>query len=311
MATTNDAMFTALSGSYPSAGQTLGDLLYAFWSEKGLQYRGTLERDWYISEGALLKTNRTNLIINPNFETNTSNWSLVGAGTAITRITTDDYIGTASLQVDVSGTVVSAGVRSTVTAGLRFPVTAGLPYMFSAYVKVPAGQSSLPLRIRTNEYRADGTQNAAQISSAKTVSSEDGWVRLSFADTPTDGETPTVSMVIGVELASAVDSARQFLVDAVLVEQSSSLLPYFDGTYADAYTDYTLTSQSWNGTVDGSSSNGEWIKNGQTLGDLAYNYFTNIYDLVTFDTSDPDEWLELQVFDRYDTVEQEVLSLIW
>ena len=53
MATTNDAMFTALSGSYPSAGQTLGDLLYAFWSEKGLQYRGTLERDWYISEGAV------------------------------------------------------------------------------------------------------------------------------------------------------------------------------------------------------------------------------------------------------------------
>ena len=53
METTNDAMFTALSGSYPSAGQTLGDLLYAFWSEKGLQYRGTLERDWYISEGAV------------------------------------------------------------------------------------------------------------------------------------------------------------------------------------------------------------------------------------------------------------------
>jgi hypothetical protein len=53
MATTNDAMFTALSGSYPSAGQTLGDLLYAFWSEKGLQYRGTLERNWYIQEGAV------------------------------------------------------------------------------------------------------------------------------------------------------------------------------------------------------------------------------------------------------------------
>jgi hypothetical protein len=53
MATTNDAMFTALSGSYPDAGQTLGDLLYAFWSEKGLQYRGTLERDWYIQEGAV------------------------------------------------------------------------------------------------------------------------------------------------------------------------------------------------------------------------------------------------------------------
>ena len=53
MTTTNDAMFEALSKSYPTTGQTLGDLLYAFWSEKGLQYRGTLERDWYISEGAV------------------------------------------------------------------------------------------------------------------------------------------------------------------------------------------------------------------------------------------------------------------
>ena len=53
MTTTNDAMFVALSGTYPDSGQTLGDLLYAFWSEKGLQYRGTLERDWYISEGAV------------------------------------------------------------------------------------------------------------------------------------------------------------------------------------------------------------------------------------------------------------------
>ena len=52
MATTNDAMFEALSASYPSAGQTLGDLLYTFWSEKGLEYRGTLEYDFYVAAGA-------------------------------------------------------------------------------------------------------------------------------------------------------------------------------------------------------------------------------------------------------------------
>jgi hypothetical protein len=46
VATTNDAMFEALAGSYPSAGQTLGDLLYAFWSDKGLEYRGTLGYDF-------------------------------------------------------------------------------------------------------------------------------------------------------------------------------------------------------------------------------------------------------------------------
>jgi len=52
MTTTNDAMYEALSVAYPSTGQTLGDLLYAFWSEKGLQYRGTLEYDFYVAAGA-------------------------------------------------------------------------------------------------------------------------------------------------------------------------------------------------------------------------------------------------------------------
>jgi len=56
MATTNDAMFEALSASYPSAGQTLGDLLYTFWSEKGLEYRGTLAYQWLKDEGATGET---------------------------------------------------------------------------------------------------------------------------------------------------------------------------------------------------------------------------------------------------------------
>jgi len=56
MTTTNDAMFESLAGSYPSAGQTLGDLLYAFWSEKGLQYRGTLAYQWLKDEGAVGET---------------------------------------------------------------------------------------------------------------------------------------------------------------------------------------------------------------------------------------------------------------
>ena len=56
MATTNDAMFEALSVAYPSAGQTLGDLLYTFWSEKGLEYRGTLAYQFLKDEGATGET---------------------------------------------------------------------------------------------------------------------------------------------------------------------------------------------------------------------------------------------------------------
>ena len=52
MTTTNDAMYEALVLLYPNAGKTLGDLLYTHWSVEGLAYRGTLERDYYISSGA-------------------------------------------------------------------------------------------------------------------------------------------------------------------------------------------------------------------------------------------------------------------
>lgn len=50
MATTNDAMYTALKALYPTAGNTLGDLLYAHWSTVGLQYRGSLQFDYYVAQ---------------------------------------------------------------------------------------------------------------------------------------------------------------------------------------------------------------------------------------------------------------------
>jgi hypothetical protein len=45
-------MFVALKAMYPSGGDTLGDLLYTHWSTVGLQYRGSLQYDYYVSEGA-------------------------------------------------------------------------------------------------------------------------------------------------------------------------------------------------------------------------------------------------------------------
>ena len=56
MTTTNDAMYEALVVAYPLAGATLGDLLYAFWLEKGLEYRGTLQSEFFVSEGAVGNT---------------------------------------------------------------------------------------------------------------------------------------------------------------------------------------------------------------------------------------------------------------
>lgn len=198
---------------------------------------------------------RTNLITNPSFETNTATWSVVGAGTSISRITSDAYVGSACVQVN-KGAVANGRLTQTATSGLRIPVTAGQPYYISAYVKVPSGQPSCSLRIRTSEYRADGTQNAAQVSATTVVSDTDGWVRLSFADTPTSGATPTETMIMAVEETTA--NARTYLVDACLFEQTATLQPYFDGSIADAYTNYTLTAQAWTGTANASTSVTHW-----------------------------------------------------
>ena len=56
MTTTNDAMYEALVVAYPLAGATLGDLLYEFWLEKGLEYRGTLQFEFFQGEGAVGNT---------------------------------------------------------------------------------------------------------------------------------------------------------------------------------------------------------------------------------------------------------------
>jgi len=52
MTTTNDAMYVALKAMYPTVGDTLGDLLYAHWSNVGLGFRGSLQFDYYVSQGA-------------------------------------------------------------------------------------------------------------------------------------------------------------------------------------------------------------------------------------------------------------------
>jgi hypothetical protein len=56
MTTTADAIYEQLIVTYPDVGATIGDLLYAFWLEKGLEYRGTLQYEFFQGEGAVGNT---------------------------------------------------------------------------------------------------------------------------------------------------------------------------------------------------------------------------------------------------------------
>ena len=52
MATTNDAMYTALKAKYPTLS-TLGDLMYAFALDNGYDFRDTLGYEFSAATGAV------------------------------------------------------------------------------------------------------------------------------------------------------------------------------------------------------------------------------------------------------------------
>ena len=304
MTTTNDAMFEALAGSYPSAGQTLGDLLYAFWSDKGLQYRGSLQYDYYVSEGTKGNViSRSNLVPNPNFESGTPNWGGSNLQSILTTSTTQKYIGTQSLRLERTTSTGNLGCAlpenqvDTLANGVK--VVAGRTYTVSAYVyQTTAGTVDINMNymsgISTSVFSIENPFNPPVNT----------WSRISYTVTAPVGAD---SLRIVIRFLNRPIGEFAY-VDAVLVEEQTSVLPYFDGAYVNVYDDYALTTQSWSGTVNASTSTATWDGEA-TLGDLANNYFSVVYDTVTFDTDDFEEWLELEIFDRYDTVEQTLFSL--
>jgi hypothetical protein len=209
---------------------------------------------------------RTNLITNPSFEVDTTGWSSGGAAApTLTRTTAQSYSGVASL---LSTATASGGARANFFGVVNTPVTAGLTYTISAYTKAATTARSVDYII--DWYTSGGVFISTSISGVSTNSTS-AWTRA----TPYSVVAPVGAglAIPCVRFAGVVVSEAHYL-DAVLFEQSSSALPYFDGTYDDAYTGYTLTFQAWNGTADTSTSTTVWGLNtsgtGSALGDTTY-----------------------------------------
>lgn len=195
-----------------------------------------------ILAGYTTTTTRTNLVTNPNFETNTTGWSGVG-GSTLSQSSTSSYIGSYSLLV----TDTSTGLAGAATT---FTPTNGISYTLSFYVKNTAG-------LTRNMYAqigwSGGTFSTGTVTS---VTAGSGWVRLSVTGTAPNSSLANIYLVTSP--GASTETTDLALIDAVLIEASSSLLPYFDGTYADTYTGYTIESQTWNGTVNASTSTATW-----------------------------------------------------
>lgn len=183
--------------------------------------------------------NVTNLVTNPSFEVDTTNWFSF-AGTNV-RTTATSYSGTASLQTSAS----ASGSRGMYTDII---VTPGQTYTASMYVKAQTGTFTHWNYMRWLNISGGVISNDAFISTATT-----NWQR--FTQTKT---APAGAVTLRLMSISGAASATDWYTDAVQCQLGSTVTPYADGTYAEPYTGYTLTAQAWNSTPNLSSSLVVW-----------------------------------------------------
>jgi hypothetical protein len=208
-------------------------------------------RTWTWTTSYATTTSRTNLIQNPNFEVGTSTWTIQG-GATIARSTAHQYFGAASLLITSSTTDYNGASIGT----NRATVTAGQTYYLSAYVRNISGSTRF-IYIGIQWYNSSGVFISEVNSfSQGSLSTAAGWVRRYATGTaPANAVSANIFILSG---STGLTAGWETAADGILLETGSTQLPYFDGAYADAYSGYTLTSQSWSGTANASTSTATW-----------------------------------------------------
>lgn len=190
-----------------------------------------------------MATTRTNLVKNPSFEVDLTGWSKQGT-TVLTRDTTVAYSGSASMKVVANTTERRFVWGATGSAGSNadsVAVTAGQSVTYSYYVYPVSG--SLAFRPKIHWFNSSGgwIQDSDLQPGAVTLTAG-SWQRVSITAT-----APAGAGKFGISESGGIAT---FYVDGFLVEISSALGSYFDGsTPASGGFSY-----SWSGTPNASTS---------------------------------------------------------
>jgi hypothetical protein len=183
---------------------------------------------------------RVNYITNPSFEVDTTNWFGFGSAT-LARTTGQSNTGSASLSVTNSnGSGAQFG-----NSGTMIPLIAGEgTYYLSVYVKLASGATSANYFMRALQYEAQdsGGTVAAGTIGTQALTDTGSWARLSGSFTKS---ALANFLIIRVATASTTPG-DVFYVDSVLLEKSTTLNSYFDGS----------SNGFWSGTANDSFSGG-------------------------------------------------------
>lgn len=200
---------------------------------------------------------RTNLITNPSLETNTTGWS--GSNVTISQSTSYAKYGVDSLK----GVVTTTGTNRYLDyLNTAVPIISGQTYTYSCWVYLPlTNTADISLVLQAYPWNTTGLGAGINLDT-KTVT-RGIWTRFSGTFTPVNagGGTPATSCLFRVLNTASWAAGQEIYIDAALLEKSSTLGDYFDGSSK------VPIGCAWTGTANASSS---------TQTGINYQIFTGI-----------------------------------
>jgi hypothetical protein len=181
-----------------------------------------------------LGSSRTNLVRNPTFVNNVSDWATYG-GVTIAQTNAQSFSNTGCMQI------TSAGPPAKANTGF-IDVVAGRDYTASFYARSAATSRNAWIRIEWY----DASNNGGVSDSAGPATSTSGWTRHAATFT-----APAYAVKCRVEVGvSASVSGEVHYADAVMLTEGTDTPAYFDGSFTASGT----KTYAWTGTAHASSS---------------------------------------------------------
>lgn len=182
---------------------------------------------------------RTNLIPNPSFETNTTNWA--ASNVTISQSTTYAKYGVDSLK----GVVATTGTDRYIDKRWEdVPTIAGQIYTYSCWVYLPTTNTA-NLSLTLQAFPNTGSGYLAGINLQTKTATRGNWTRFSGTFTmPATGNYCLFRILNPASWAAG----QEIYIDGALLEKSSTLGDYFDGS-----TTIPLGA-AWTGTPNASTS---------------------------------------------------------
>lgn len=222
-------------------------------SEEAYSYRDMRWQDvdptaqWEDIDPTAVRTTRTNLVLNPSFEVNTTGWSNFSCN--ISRNTSDAKYGTASIALESLTTTNNFSILNTRNATYRFPVASGDTFTASAWVKNTVGTRNVYMLCR-GYTTATGTTPTETISS-NTATNPTNWTKIFKTFT---FSSPTIIYgELQIRSISTGAIGDTFLADGIICVKESSNDFYWDGSTTDIPTS-RRPEIAWTGTANLSTS---------------------------------------------------------